>query len=391
MPARLFSVLLLVVFSCGPAEKKWDEAAVFEIEKKYERGPLTLLLKIDKKEITIADRITFVLDATIGKEYHIQFPEFGENLEQFSIVDFRNPAPKLVDDLHIRKTVTYELEPFLSGEYTIPAMTVKFWTDEEDPDDPHILQTEAETITVTSILTEEGKLEVKDVTGPVSPPPPDLGWLFTLIGGIILGGAGIAGGLVWFFHSRKADNPIITIPAHEAAFRELKSLVAMGLVEKGAYREFYFRISNILRHYLENRFHLHAPEQTTEEFLHDIKQRELLSAEQKKRLSAFLTHCDLVKFATHLPTNEEVQSTFDCCKDFITTTRDDNARIEERTSTVKTADTNAETKAPPHSGGTIGEMSDDAVADTSDGKAVDTSKHTTIDSSRHTMERKEGK
>ena len=46
----------------------------------------------------------------------------------------------------------------------------------------------------------------------------------------------------------------------------------MAWKNKGRIKEFYERISNILRHYIEHRFDLHAPERTTEEFLYELNQ-----------------------------------------------------------------------------------------------------------------------
>ncbi len=45
-------------------------------------------------------------------------------------------------------------------------------------------------------------------------------------------------------------------------------------------------------------------------------------------LGEFLTHCDLVKFAKHEPTTEQVQQTFDLVKDFIEKTRSDERKVD---------------------------------------------------------------
>ena len=85
---------------------------------------------------------------------------------------------------------------------------------------------------------------------------------------------------------------------------------------------FYQRISGILRHYIENRFGLHAPEQTTEEFLTGLEAGYDFSGEHKLLLKTFLNHCDLVKFAEFQPNTEDIQKTFDSCKAFIRATEE---------------------------------------------------------------------
>jgi len=320
----------LIFFSCKKNETDENETEESAINKEYVSGPCKLVISIDKKEISIAESISMKIDVTVDKEYNIRLPQFGENLEEFKITDFYDPGQKLINDNQAEATQEYVLEPFLSGEYTIPVMKVEFWTDSEGPEDPHIIESEPITITVTSLLNEDlEELSLKDITNPVLPPPPDLTWIFFLITGIVLTGAGITVLIIWLVKKRQGDTPVITIPAHELAYRQLEVLVAKKHIDRAEYKLFYIGISTILRHYIENRFRLHAPEQTTEEFLNDLKNSAFLQEELKNILKEFLIHCDLVKFAEHVPSNTEIQKTFDTCKDFIMTTEDMNSRIQE--------------------------------------------------------------
>ena len=83
----------------------------------------------------------------------------------------------------------------------------------------------------------------------------------------------------------------------------------------------FLHLSNTLRHYIENRFTLRAPELTTEEFLADLRDNDVLIQSHKDLLKEFLQHCDLVKFAEHLPAKGEIQQAFDACKRFILETQ----------------------------------------------------------------------
>jgi len=58
---------------------------------------------------------------------------FGEKLEQFGIRDYRNFSPQLTNDGRIVSRKLYRLEPFLSGDYKIPAMTIKFYKESVPP------------------------------------------------------------------------------------------------------------------------------------------------------------------------------------------------------------------------------------------------------------------
>ena len=86
--------------------------------------------------------------------------------------------------------------------------------------------------------------------------------------------------------------------------------------------EFYVRVSTILRRYVELRFGLRAPEQTTEEFLVSALAIGGLIAAHRDLLGTFLQHCDLVKFARHRPTPGAMEETFESAKTFVEHTAD---------------------------------------------------------------------
>ena len=105
--------------------------------------------------------------------------------------------------------------------------------------------------------------------------------------------------------------------------------MAEDLPRKGEIKPFYQRISDILRHYIENRFGLHAPEQTTEEFLGLMQASPALPPVYQGLLKEFLQHCDLVKFAEHVPSTEDIQNTFDACKNFIFETKAEEVTVPQ--------------------------------------------------------------
>ena len=92
------------------------------------------------------------------------------------------------------------------------------------------------------------------------------------------------------------------IPIHIRAKQRLED--ALKLMSQP--KPFATEVSDTLRWYLEERFDFHAPERTTEEFLHELQSTRLLDATQKESLGAFLQGCDLVKFARYEPTETEL-------------------------------------------------------------------------------------
>ncbi|MGK5092160.1 hypothetical protein WDW89_09155 [Deltaproteobacteria bacterium TL4] len=315
--ACLLIIPFLLLSGCKTDQLAKVAETKYEIEKEYKRGPLTFLVKVSQKEITIADKLELVMEVHLNEDNEVKLPEFGEKLDQFGIVNYRSPAPQLMEEGKIRYLKKYELEPFLSGEYTLPPMKVAFWQKGKEGETPHEVESEPLTIKVTSLLPEAyAELRLKEIAPPVEIPFVIKPWMYVLagVGGLVLFGIG---GFYWWYQRRDVVQKTAYRSAHEIAYDALERLLAEQLVEKGEVKLFYFQVSNILRHYIENRFLLRAPEQTTEEFLHELKGTETLAPSQKEVLKQFLRHCDMVKFAKHQPQNDEIQGVFDACKQFI--------------------------------------------------------------------------
>jgi hypothetical protein len=152
--------------------------------------------------------------------------------------------------------------------------------------------------------------DIKDVKPPVN--LPDLWWLLWLLLVLIAVAAG-----VYFLvrYKRPLKAPVVPqvpeLPPWEKAYQQLEALRLENLPEKGLYKEFFTRVSDIARLYMENRFNIHAPHMTTDEFLYYLGITGHLNETQKISLKEFLSSCDMVKFAKYTPTIKEAQVNFD--------------------------------------------------------------------------------
>ena len=287
---------------------------------------MTVHVRVDKAGITIAQTLLLELETAIGASYEVNMPKVDGFLKDFGIVDWQNLGNRLDANNNVVSTYRYRLEPFLPGKFAIPSFTFEFRDVNEQAGKTYELTTEPVDIDVTSLLGEQrGKLSIADIEDVVDMPAKTiLGWL--LLMALVVGGA--AG--LWLYFQRKKTKEAIRIfkPAHEIAYARLQSLIKQDLIKAGRVKEFYEAISDILRHYIEDRFELRAPERTTEEFLFEIRDAGVLSQDHTKLLMEFLTHCDLVKFAKHSPTSEQIQHTFDLAKNFIEQTKSVEKQID---------------------------------------------------------------
>jgi len=255
--------------------------------------------------------------------YEVEFPKISENkIGEFKVAEEENSEPELMSDKTVRYRHGYVLEPFLAGEYKVPPLKIGFWKKDKKAE-RHELETKEAVVTVKSVLASgqgNEKVEVKDIFPPVELPRSGYFWV------AVVAAAGLATILIvgWVLWRRRrvseTEEVLIKIPAHELAFQELDRLLAERLVERGLVKEFYYRVSEILRRYIENRFGLHAPERTTEEFLFEIRHDHQLPGEFKPILQEFLNHCDLVKFAKFEPAGSDIDKTVATCRRFVTET-----------------------------------------------------------------------
>lgn len=85
------------------------------------------------------------------------------------------------------------------------------------------------------------------------------------------------------------------LTARQIALRRLKD--AEADIERIEPYAFSIRVSDILRQYISAQYHLHAPEQTSQEFLEEAARSPHFTGADKELLADFLERCDLIKFA----------------------------------------------------------------------------------------------
>lgn len=146
--------------------------------------------------------------------------------------------------------------------------------------------------------------DIRDIKPPV-PLPNGWFWLTLALTLLVLAIAGWWGWRKWREHQDKKRKAAAATPPVPPATRARERLqAALQLISQP--EPFCVAVSTALRAYLEERFSLHAPERTTEEFLFELQSSEVLDANQKTSLTAFLSRCDLVKFARHEPPEAEL-------------------------------------------------------------------------------------
>ena len=111
-------------------------------------------------------------------------------------------------------------------------------------------------------------------------------------------------------------------PADVIAFRELEKLRVEQLWQKGEIKNYYTKLTEILRQYLENRFRVFSLELTTAETLEALVKTGFKKDGSYNQLKTILTGADLVKFAKYNPEPSENDSHFQNSWDFVLATKE---------------------------------------------------------------------
>jgi hypothetical protein len=162
----------------------------------------------------------------------------------------------------------------------------------------------------TNNLAASAPADIRDIRGPKEIPSPWL-WPVWVTGGIAL--AALCYG-IWRWNRHRSLSAA-KLP-YEIALDRLEK--ARELLQPDSAREFSFEVSEIVREYIEARFHVWAARRTTEEFLHDLLDpSDHLLADHRGLLADFLHHCDLAKFARWVLSIEEMETMLQSARTFV--------------------------------------------------------------------------
>ncbi len=146
-------------------------------------------------------------------------------------------------------------------------------------------------------------------------------WWFWLIVAVVL----IAAGIILYFHYAKKGKISIKLrkpeePPYDRAVRALNTLRAQHLCEQGREKEFYTRLTDILRVYLDKRFGINAMEMTTTQILHALERNEATRL-PRRHMSQLLEIADFVKFAAQRPLPDDNVQAFNNAMQFVEDTK----------------------------------------------------------------------
>lgn len=161
-----------------------------------------------------------------------------------------------------------------------------------------------------------------------------LGWVFLAVAVAFAGWFGYQ-----FYLKHRKETPVVEVPevklpAHVSALQALEALGEKKLWQEGKFKQFHTELTDILRRYIEDRYHVLAMESTTDEILEELLELTMSQKSSYNNLKEVLQMADLVKFAKYEPLPDENQMVFMNSRLFVEQTKEsvveEPKKIEEQ-------------------------------------------------------------
>lgn len=284
-------------------------------------GRMSIKASVDSSQITMGYQTAIKLDivdnAKATSQVIVDKATFPAQVE---IVDWiYGDTTDLGNDLVEMKRALV-VQSFDSGVYSIP---------------PFLLVNGPDTVRSNPLTLKVNPMDVSQMSdiNPLAPPAEFMSkwydwlpdwitdyWLWILLGLLVIAGA-VCGYLIM---TRKVAVNILPqkkrLPPDQIAFNRLNALKDAQLWEKGQEKEYYTRLIDILRDYLQERFGINAMEMTSSQIL------KALSSNEETRLphrymQKVVEIADYVKFAKVRPMPDDNVRSFQNAMQFVEETR----------------------------------------------------------------------
>ncbi|MGI5865401.1 MAG: hypothetical protein ACOX6T_25555 [Myxococcales bacterium] len=265
----------------------------------------TFVLTIEVRDLK-TERYELPKDFTLGKEY--------------DLVDVAVSRESKGDETLTRFSITAAL--FDLGEKRIPDLVLEA----TGPSGQKRLTVPGPPVVGVGLLGEDEQAEMLDILPPVEVNVSDYTALYVLAG--TLAAATLLLLLVRWLKNRpkkpaRAPAPPPPLPAHLRALRALEQLQREELPQQGRSKEFHFRLSEILRCYLGERFGFDGLDMTTEELLAALRRLPTPGLDFA-RFEALCREGDLVKYAKAPATPSECKVVIESAFGFVHATTPQN-------------------------------------------------------------------
>ncbi|HUM51165.1 MAG TPA: hypothetical protein PK431_05090 [Chitinophagales bacterium] len=285
----------------------------------------TATATVKEKEYLIGDWIPVDLFVSASSNNKVVFPNLKDSISETIEVANFTPIDTVKKGGENQYHQLVNLIVFDTGQIQLPQF--QFLVNNNGTVDS--ITSEAILVHVAGVKIDTSK-DIIPIKEPLKIPYTFKEILPFAIGFIVF--AILVGLLIWFIIKRKKKPVPIDekylLPPHVWAFKELEKLEKEKVWQQNI-KEYYSRLTDVARTYIELRYKLPAMEQTTEELMQSMH-KGIVKQAFKKELNEVLTLSDFVKFAKAQPDFIENENSMKIVKNFISKTK-----LEEEKSQIK--------------------------------------------------------
>lgn len=289
-------------------------APAYAFKKDYGAGPVRFRIELSSDRVTTADALHCRLTLRCENGFEAEFPDLVLPDDVPGLIATGYDERASVESGASLRVREFELEPEHAGVFRLPALQVYYHKADDVREE--LLETDPIEIRVEPASASADGLALKPMRGLITVERIEAAQRRTWpwIAGSAVAALAMIGIAIWWFRRPRPAAP--PPPAHEVALEALRQLVAKDYIAAGRFEAFFVEITAIVREYIERAFGLHAPEQTTEEFLAGITRQPVVAA-HRAALEPFLIAADEVKFARAVPDRAAIQRAFDTARGFV--------------------------------------------------------------------------
>jgi hypothetical protein len=252
---------------------------------------------VDTTLVTVGDRITMTVSVEHPTGAQVVWPD-SVDLYPFEVLDARL-APPTTTPGGARTSAVITVTAFELGELELPSLELEVVSADGTSE---MLRTDRFGIEVLSVGADEGG-DIRGIRGPLSIPIGVViivGWVLILLVLLLLAY------VFWRYRRGRGTKAAPAkprappVPAWVAALAALDAVEASQMLPRGEVKEYHIAVSEIVRRYVEERFHVDALEMTTREVMSGLEKARV-DAVFRQDLRRFLDQCDMVKFAKARP------------------------------------------------------------------------------------------
>lgn len=329
MRRGLITTLALVCALMVPALVLAAPAAPPRASQEARGSPITITTRLTPDPSRIADRLDLRVIAAYPAGYSVNLPA-GLTLGEFHVIEAVGSEPVSSGE-GFNKTFNIALQVFETGALEIPPFALTY----VDPEGQvHTVEVPSHPFEVESLIVNEPDPQRRGSDEPISLDYPNTrAEKLIYFGGGTLVGALLAwwAWSLWGRREKEIELPP-PVPAHVTAFEALDALEARReeLLDRGEFQDYYLRLTEILKGYLQGRFGVDALDRTTEELRRElelVRGGRALGELDVRELIRFLQDCDLVKFARFAPPLDEAHGALTEVRDIVERSQPKDAQL----------------------------------------------------------------